>query len=67
MWELYLPEYYLEQIFRPQQEEAERKAARKARLGEPDNFRARLAKKLVDIGLCLDAEAAEAELVESRR
>ncbi len=74
MWEFYLPEYYVERVFRPEQQEAERKAARKAackaarkaKMGEPDGFRARLARRLVDLGLCLDKEAAEAELVSAR-
>jgi hypothetical protein len=66
MWEHYLPDYYLDRVFRPEQQETERKAARKARMGEPDSFRARLARRLVDLGLCLDQEAAEAELVGAR-
>lgn len=66
MWEIYLPEYYLDRVFRPEQEEAERKATRKARMGEPESFRARLARRLVELGLCLDQEAAEAELVGTR-
>jgi hypothetical protein len=66
MWEVYLPEYYVERVFRPEQQEAERKAARKAKLGQLDSFRARLARRLVDLGLCLDQEAAEAELVGTR-
>jgi len=66
MWEVYLPEYYVERVFRPEQQEAERKAARKAKLGQLDSFRARLARRLVDLGLCLDQEAAEAELVGAR-
>jgi hypothetical protein len=66
MWEVYLPEYYVERVFRPEQEEVERKAARKVRLGEAAGFRARLARRLVGMGLCLDKEAAEAELVGSR-
>jgi hypothetical protein len=63
MWEIYLPEYYVERVFRPEQQEAERKAARKARIGRLDSFRARLARRLVDLGLCLDKEAVEAGLV----
>ena len=66
MWEVYLPEYYVERVFRPEQQQAERKAARKARIGEPERLRARLARRLVDLGLCLDKEAAEAELVGTR-
>jgi hypothetical protein len=66
MWEVYLPEYYVERVFRPEQQEVERKAARKARIGETEGFRARLARRLVDLGLCLDQEAAEAELVGTR-
>jgi hypothetical protein len=66
MWEVYLPEYYVERVVRPEQQEAERKAARKARIGRLDSFRARLARRLVDLGLCLDQEAAEAELVGTR-
>ena len=66
MWEFYLPEYYVERVFRPEQQEAERRAARKANIGEPAGFRARLARRLVDLGLCLDKEAAEAELVGER-
>ena len=66
MWEVYLPEYYVERVFRPEQQEAERKAARKARLGRLDGFRARLARRLVELSLCLDQEAAEAELVDAR-
>jgi hypothetical protein len=66
MWEVYLPEYYVERVFRPEQQEVERKAARKARMGEPDSLRARLARRLVDLGLCLDQEAAAAELVGAR-
>ena len=66
MWEHYLPDYYVDRVFRPEQQEAERKAARKARIGEPDSFRARLARRLVDLGLCLDQEAAEAELIGAR-
>ena len=66
MWEHYLPDYYLDRVFRPEQQEAERKAARKARIGQPDSLRARLARRLVDMGLCLDPDAAEAELVGTR-
>lgn len=66
MWEVYLPEYYVERVFRPKQQQAERKAARKARIGEPESCRARLARRLVDLGLCLDREAAESELVGTR-
>jgi hypothetical protein len=66
MWEVYLPEYYVERVLRPEQQKVERKAARKARIGEPEGFRARLARRLVDLGLCLDQEAAEAELVGTR-
>jgi len=66
MWEVYLPEYYVERVFRPEQQEAERKAARKARIGRLDGFRARLARRLVGLSLCLDQEAAEAELVATR-
>jgi len=66
MWEHYLPDYYLDRVFRPEQQEAERKAARKARIGQPDSLRARLARRLVDMGLCLDHDAAEAELVGTR-
>jgi hypothetical protein len=66
MWEVYLPEYYVERVFRPAQQEAERKAARKARTGEPESFRARLARRLADLCLCLDKEAAEAQLFGTR-
>jgi len=66
MWEHYLPDYYVERVFRPEQQETERRAARKAKMGEPDSFRARLARRLVDLGLCLDQEAAEAEFVGTK-
>jgi hypothetical protein len=66
MWEVYLPEYYVERVFRPEQQEVERKAARKARIGRVDGFRARLARRLVELSLCLDQDAAEAELVGTR-
>ena len=66
MWEVYLPEYYVERVFRPEQQEVERKAARKARIGRLDGFRARLARRLVELSLCLDQDAAEAELVGTR-
>lgn len=66
MWEVYLPEYYLERVYRPQEKEAERKAARRAMLWEPESFRARLAKALIDLGFHVDREAAEAEVSASR-
>lgn len=56
----------MERVFRPEQQEAERKASRKAKIGEPESLRARLARRLVDLGLCLDQEAAEAELSGTR-
>jgi hypothetical protein len=66
MWELYLPEYYLERVYRPQEKEAERKATRRAMLWEPESFRARLAKALADLSLCVDREAAVSELTASK-
>jgi hypothetical protein len=66
MWEVVLPEYYVERVFRPEQQEVERKAARNFQIGEAGGFRARLARRLVDMGLCLDKEAAEDELVGAR-
>ena len=66
MWEVYLPEYYLERVYRPQEKKAEREAARRAMLWEPETFRARLARALVELGFCVDRDAAEAEVAASK-
>lgn len=66
MWEVYLPEYYLERVYRPKEKKVEREAARRAMLWEPETFRARLARALADLSLCVDRKAAESELTASK-